>query len=119
MTQLYNQSMLQIIDDVAPKQVKMVVVREAVPWYDGSLKTLKAQLRKAETSRVKSRYPVCHDYFKHLGTHYNQQLHVRRSETISQKIAECGVDQSKLYYLINKLTGRVKSNPLPEGDDQS
>ena len=33
----------------------------------------------------------------------------------SSKVIECGNDSKKLFNLINNLTGRVKSNPMPPG----
>ena len=33
----------------------------------------------------------------------------------SEKVLECGHDTKKLYNLVNNITGRVKSNPMPPG----
>ena len=33
----------------------------------------------------------------------------------SSKVIECGNNSKKLFNLINNLTGRVKSNPMPPG----
>ena len=113
---LYNQGLLDILDQHAPVIEKRVTQRQSLPWFDDEANELKRCKRRAEKKWLKSRSPEDKVTYKEVSATYQHYLKHNKHVFINNAVRDCGKDTGKLFKLVSELTGRVKENPLPTSD---
>ncbi|XP_062616530.1 uncharacterized protein LOC134278229 [Saccostrea cucullata] len=102
---LYNTTLKNILDSLAPVQSKLITIRPDCPWYTSELRDAKRERRKAERQMRRTDLTVHKEIFRSHCTQVSKlAIHCKRSY-YSSKIVEMGKDQKQLYHLTNRLMG--------------
>jgi hypothetical protein len=113
----YNSDLASLLDKHAPVITKTITERPTPPWLDEEIIHLKQHVRKAERALKHNNNVNKQLDYKELKAVYRKTLKKKKNSYINEAINECGNNTKKLYGVINKLIGRVKTNPLPESKD--
>ncbi len=99
---------------IPTKNVKLRNIKDC-SWFDEELKQARRQLRRFEKNVKRKRISL--GAYRLLKKEYQQLLERKKRETISGEILEIGNDSKKLFEKVKQLTGSIKENPMPNGDD--
>ena len=114
---LYDDTLKQILDEVAPVQIKVVYPNRNDAWFNKDILNAKRMKRRAERLWRKTKSIEHNMAFKKLCTTQYKQISTARRTHTSKEIEECGSDQKKLFKKTNKLMGRnLDKNILPARD---
>ena len=114
---LYDDTLKQILDEVAPVQIKVVYPNRNDAWFNKDILNAKRMKRRAERLWRKTKSIEHNMAFKKLCTTQYKQISTARRTHTSKEIEECGSDQKKLFKKTNKLVGRnLDKNILPARD---
>ena len=105
-----------VLDKIAPKKTKTILVRPANLWLTEDVKTQKSLMRNREKIWRKYRLQSNWIAFKVERNKHRAMLKSIRKTTVSEKINECKQDTKKLYAFVNNIIGRASENPLPKRD---
>ena len=108
-----EKELTRVLDKHAPVKTRTVTHRKKQPFYNQCLKNQKHCVRNRE--RIWRKYRETHQR-KALNIErnkYNRMLRKYKFQELNNKISECGRDTKKLFNLVNNITGRVETNPLP------
>ncbi len=108
----FNQSVTQILDDIAPYKTKTVLGKAKVPWRNTErVKTLKRACRKSECKWRKTKLQADYAYYKGLLSNYNSVIKECRQYHFSQIIANNAKNPKFLFSTIDRLVNPAR--PLP------
>ena len=109
--------LLRVLDKHAPLKEIRVSDRKRQVWYDDHIKEQLKVKRNREFIWNKYGRKEKHHWkaFTIERSHYNRMIAGAKIRENSAKIEMCGHDTKKLYNLVNNMTGRTKSNPMPPG----
>ena len=115
----YNKVMRDIVDKHAPEQTKTVRLKSPVPWFDGNLKDLKRQRRKAERQwlRHKADPTMSETYKKQYNqarNEYRAAIEKTKTEYYSDQVQKCAGDQKKLFALIRSISKPQEQEQYPD-----
>ncbi len=115
LTDLYNSSMKEEYDEMCPIQEKDILIRDHALWYNNEISLAKKQKRKKEGKWRKLRTEVARREYMETRDRLNRVVLRRKREYYRQKTLESRSNISKLYKILDNLTGNKKLNKLPEG----
>ena len=103
----------EALDTQAPLKKKQLPIRTRVPWYTNELKQQKQTVRRRE--RIWRKYRAKHQWtaLKEERKKYIAMIRRAKTHMQSSQVIEAGKDTKKLFRLIDMMTGKNKSNPLP------
>ena len=111
-----DEELLRVLDKHAHMKTRRIVERKRETWHEDHVKHQKRVVRSRE--RVWKKYGQRHQWKAH-SVERNRLNHLlagsNKIRSITAKVEECGFDMTKLYNLVNNITGRVKANPMPPG----
>lgn len=81
----------------------VIVVRLKVPWFNDSLKKLKATHRKLERKMLKTHLQCDKDAFRILRNKFSTLLNAARTTYYSELIENCAGNSKKLFIVVNSL----------------
>ena len=116
----YNEGIRSIIDKHAPLQTKTIVIRPFAPWRSFELRGLKAMERWAERmwqAARRKRDPGSERFHKVYIKHrlkYSTALDTARTDSVRERVSDCGGDMRALFQLIGDLTGSAAPPVLPD-----
>ena len=108
--------LLSVLDKQAPIKELKVTDRKKELWYEDHIKLQKRIVRNHEF--IWNRFDHQDHHWKAFTierNRFNRMVAGAKIRANSEKVLECGHDTKKLYNLVNNITGRVKSNPMPPG----
>ncbi len=108
----FNQSVTQILDDIAPYKTKTVLGKAKAPWRNTErVKTLKRACRKSERKWRKTKLQADYAYYKGLLSNCNSVIKQCRQYHFSQIIAINAKNPKFLFSTIDRLVNPAR--PLP------
>ena len=101
------------LDSQAPLKNKQLPARTRVPWHTNYLKQQKQTVRQRE--QIQRKYRAEHQWIVLKEKRKKYMAMIRRAKThmLSSQVIEAGKDTKKLFRLIDTMTGKRKTNPLP------
>ena len=108
--------LLRVLDKHAPIKELKVTDRKKELWYEDHIKLQKRIVKNREF--IWNRFDHQDHHWKAFTierNRFNRMVAGAKIQANSEKVLECGHDTKKLYNLVNNITGRVKSNPMPPG----
>ena len=108
---LFNSKLKDLLDSHAPLRTRTVTDRPSALWMDQSIKTLKAERRKAERKWRKDKLCVDKDIYKNLNNKIKCAIESARRDLYSKQIEECKTSKA-LFHVASSLCGK-------KGDTQS
>ena len=114
--ELYNSSLQNALDNMAPLMTNSIHFRESQPWYNSNLRTSKRLCRKLESFWKKSKLTVHKLAFEEQCAIFNKLLLKSKKSYILSSIADSKKDISKLYKVMNKLLKPKSSKKLPQNE---
>ena len=103
---LYNTSLQEIIDSLAPLQTKVILPRKNAIKFTKDLHLLKRKRRQAERLWRKTGNPDHLQLFKSSCTVFTKAVELSCRKQTSELITDAGTDQKKLFKITNKLLAR-------------
>ena len=103
------------IDKHAPEKTKTVVVRPRNIWYTPEVKQLKREVRRQERRWKSNITEEQWRILKDLKRKYRNLLKKTKSEVLNAEVIESKGNTKRLFQLFNKMTGKNRHNPMPEG----
>ena len=94
-----------------------MVVRQIVPWFDESLRALKAKKRKLERRMLRSGLKSDKVRYRQVRNEYCVRLKEAKSNNYCHLISECSGDTKKLFVVVSSLINKKQDNPLPPHGD--
>jgi hypothetical protein len=116
----YNDGIRSIIDQYTPLQTKTIVLRHFAPWRSFELRGLKAMARWAERmwqAAKRKRDPGSEQFQKVYRKHrfkYSTALDAARTDSVPERVSDCGGDMRALFQLVGDLTGSSAPPVLPD-----
>ena len=107
LVEMYNNTLMSILDKHAPLQTKEVTIREDTPWTAEEIKPLKRKRRKLERQSRRTGLSVHKQALRDFNREYNNYLDNRRSESYAKLIEENSEDPKTLFRVINKAIHRT------------
>ena len=111
----YDTKLGKLLEKHAPMKSKKITVRREVPWFSDEAMKLKIQTRNAGRHWAKHKTPENWSEFSRIRDIYRKHLYISQSVFIKEKISACGKDTKLLFETVAQLTGKSKTNLLPEG----
>ena len=102
-----------MLDKHPPLKTLKLRAKERPKWLTHLIRGQLDRKRKHEVPWRQNRTPDSWKIFKQERNMYNKMLYMSRQTELLTQIEAWGKDTKKLYSLVNKLTNRVKTNPLP------
>ena len=106
----------QSLDAHIPEKKITITLRPNNPWFSDELNQLKRAMRSLERRWVRNKCDENWVDYKELRNIYCRKLRQAKKTAISNKVQEIGSDARKLCKLIDKVLGKKKVNPLPDGE---
>ena len=114
----FNNSMIEIIDQLASKKKKRLNIWHTNKWYTEESLHLRQKARKYEQKYRKSNLASDKIIFKTiLHSHRIHLWHARKSY-INDLFNDCRNNQRILFHTLNRSVSKMQENTLPEGDNQ-
>ena len=92
----YQASLLEVLDKHAPKQTKLVTIREKTPWTTEEIRPHKRELRRLERKMKRTKLEIDKELFKYKKAEYKDFLNNKRNEQYTKLIQE-NSDDPKNY----------------------
>jgi hypothetical protein len=115
LAEVYNQTLTEIADEMAPLKNKRITVRETMPWYTPRLKEIKSIRRMLEKKWLKTGLKIYFEQFKYHRSLLKKELIKEKKKYYSDIVLSCEGNIKDLYSFVNHVTGASQTNPLPEG----
>ena len=114
----YQSTAEQCLDTHAPTVTKRVTKRKTELWYNDQISDQKKLVRRRE--RVWLKYVEEHQWKAYTieRNRLNRMIFANKTETLCEKVVQCGKNSKKLYALVNSMCGTAKQNPLPEATSE-
>jgi hypothetical protein len=109
----YNEKLGEILDKHAPKQTKLVTIRNPTPWNTEEIRPEKRNRRRLESKWRKSKLEVDLQAYKTQKKKYNDMLNQKRSDYYSELVKQNAGDPKSLFKVINSALHRKEDTPLP------
>ena len=119
MSKSYDTTLRSILDKHAPLKSKVMTVRPMVPWFNDSLKKLKAKRRKLERIMLKSKLECDKNAYRKVRDDYSALLNDTRRMFYSNLIDKSAGDSRKLFQIVNSLSKERLVEEFPENRDPS
>ena len=110
MVDIYNSTLKDIYDKLAPVQTRVVNHRPWAPWYNEDLREAKREKRRAERKFRKTKLTVNKQMYIEACERYNRLLENCKTSYYKNKIE--GADRNRLFCLVNSLF-KTSKNILP------
>ena len=110
MVDIYNSTLKDIYDKLAPVQTRVVNHRPWAPWYNEDLREAKREKRRAERKFRKTKLTVNKHMYIEACERYNRLLENCKTSYYKNKIE--GADRNRLFCLVNSLF-KTGKNILP------
>jgi hypothetical protein len=120
MSKCYDITLRSILDKHAPLKSKVMTVRPImVPWFNDSLKKLKAKRRKLERIMIKSKLECDKNAYRKVRDDYSALLNDTRKMFYSNLIDKSAGDSRKLFQIVNSLRKERLVEEFPDNRDPS
>ena len=113
LVQEYKTTADKCLEKHAPKVTRRVTNRKTELWYNDRIIEQKRLVRRRECVWLK--YAEEHQWKAYTTerNRLNRMIFANKTETLREKVNQCGKNSKKLYSLMNSMCGTVKQNPLP------
>ncbi len=111
----YQVNLLEVLDKHAPKQTKLVTIREKTPWTTEEVRPHKRELRRLERKMKRTKLEIDKQLFKDKKAEYKDFLNNKRNEQYTKLIQENSDDPKNLFNVINRALHKKEDTPLPSG----
>ena len=113
MVEVFNNSVLSVLDKHAPLISRSVTVRPDTTWYTYDIQEQKRRKRQLERKYVETKLEVHRLAYRHFCAAYNKELRRKRIQCTAKQIAECEKDKSKLFKACKSLIGLSSKDKIP------
>ncbi len=116
----YQTNLQGVLDKHAPKQTKLVTIRDKTPWTTEEIRPHKQELRRLERKMKRTKLEVDKQLFKDKKAEYKNILSNKWNEHYTKLIQDNSADPKNLFNVINKALHRKEDTPFPGGksDDE-
>ena len=119
MSECYDITLRSILDKHAPLKSKVMTVRPMVPWFNDTLKKLKAKRRNLERIVLKSKLECDKNAYRKVRDDYNAKLNDTRKLFYSNLNDKSAGDSRKLFQIVNSLSKERLVEEFPENREPS
>ncbi len=109
----YQNNLLEILDEHAPKQTKVVTIRENTPWSSEDIRPYKQELRRLERKMKRTKLEIDKQLFKDKKAEYKEFLNSKWNEHYSKMIQDNATDPKNLFNVISKALHKKEDTPFP------
>ncbi len=109
----YQNSLTEILDKHAPKQTRLVTIREKTPWSTEEIRPYKHELRRLERKMKRTKSEIDKQLFKDKKAEYKEFLSNKWNEHYSKLIQENATDPKNLFNVISKALQKKEETPFP------
>jgi hypothetical protein len=109
MSKCYDITLRSILDKHAPFKSKAMTVRPMFPWFNDSLKKLKAKRRKLERIMLMSKLECDKNAYRKVRDDYSALLNATRKIFYSNLIDKSAGDSRKLFQIVELFEQRTSS----------
>ena len=113
---LYNSTLVHLLDKHAPVKTKKVQQGKNSPWYSKQLQSQKRILRRKERPYRKTKLEVHREAYHQQSALFFKNLNRSRTQYCSKRVENCGSDQKKIFKVTNSLYGKKTLHILPKAD---
>lgn len=117
LAECYDNTLSTVLNKHAPMMTKTMVVRPRVPWFNNTLRLLKAKRRKMERKMLKTGLPDDRKAYYVIRDNYSTLLNDAKRAHYSDLIEQCAGDSRKLFSVVNSLCNDRSCYPLPPHED--
>ena len=114
---LYNDTLIAILDKHCPVEVKKVQSRPLQKWYTPALTRLKQETRSSERKWRKAKTACSKDVYKKKRREYSDAMKGARINFYKSSLSDNKLDIKSTFRIINKLTGDNYNDILPTHTD--
>ncbi len=116
----YQRNLLEVLDKHAPKQTKLVTIREKTPWTTEEIRPHKQELRRLERKMKRTKLEIDKQLFKDKKAKYKEFMDTKWNEHYTKLIQDNSADPKNLFNVINKALHKKEETPFPSGmsDDE-
>ena len=114
LVQLYNDTLISLLDQYAPVKSKEITIGKNPPWSSSEINLLKRTMRRKERLWRKTKLTVHYDMYKNQSAKFFTALRSARIQHCSKLVGDCGSDTKKIFRLTNFLLGRKTTQALPK-----
>jgi len=101
--QLYDITLISLLDKHAPKRTVNRRLRPQTPWYDTECLLMKRKVRQLETVYYCRRLPVCYRQWRNKVVRYNCLLRTKQQSFWSSRVREADGNPRKLWKTLSNL----------------
>ena len=111
----YQKNLLEVLDKHAPKQTKLVTIRDKTPWTTEEIRPHKQDLRRLERKMKRTKLEIDKQLFKDKKAEYKEFLNNKWNEHYTKLIQDNSADPKNLFNVINKALHKKEDTPFPPG----
>ena len=112
MVEVFNNSVLSVLDKHAPNISRSVTVRPDTTWYTFDIQEQKRRKRQLERKYNATKLEVHRLAYRHFCAAYNKELRRKRIQYTAKQITECEKDKSKLFKVCKSLIGQSSKDKI-------
>ena len=109
----YQTNLQDILDKHAPKQTKLVTIRDKTPWTTEEIRPHKQELRRLERKMKRTKLEIDKQLFKDKKAEYKEFLSNKWNEHYTKLIQDNSAETKNLFNVINKALHKKEDTPFP------
>jgi len=114
---LYDQSMRNVLDRVAPLKSRTITLRPEALWYTDDIRAAKQSRRQFERLWRSSGLAVHREMFVAAKNQVKALIQQAKKNYYRNRVAECNGNNGQLFRVVTCIAGFDTSSPLPSSDD--
>lgn len=115
LTGLYTDNAKEKFEEMCPILEKEIVIVDSAPWFDAKIEKAKKLKKNKERKWRRLRTNEAREEYKDARNNENKVIVQRKREYYRKKAMEARSDTSRLYLILDNLTGNRKKKKLPDG----
>ena len=113
--EIYNNIISSEYNNRCPETEKIITVVDRSPWFNSETLHAKREKRRKENAWIRKKTEDAWLTYCAARNRYNILLRQTKIKYYRKKIDEAANDMTKLYFILNGLTGCTSRKTLPEG----
>lgn len=112
-TDLYNNTLSNLIEKHAPLKTRTLTIRPLAPWYCNKIHAMRKAKRKAEKLWKKTKLTIHRQIFANRRTDLTNQIKLSRKNYFQNKIESSSDNQKVLFQCVDELLYKTKTAVMP------
>ncbi len=110
----YGNSLSILIDQLAPKKTRTVVIKPSCPWMTEEIHAAKCLRRRLERKWRKTKCDADRDLYSKQRQAVSKKIETAKTHYYSQSVADCMGDPKRLFSIADTLMHRKNEPILPD-----